>query len=179
MALAINIRQFRQSDAEALHAAIQESLAEVTPWMTNLSADLSVPDIRRFATHTLVEWDEGTAYHHVIEAAADGRVLGGIGLTQINRLHMFGNIYYWVRTSAAGQGVASTAVRQLARFAFAQVGVKRLEIVMAVGNAASRQAAEKAGASYEGRLRNRLQMYNVWHDAYMYALTPADLAEAG
>ncbi len=176
MPLAINIRPFRQPDAEALHAAIQESLAELTPWMTNLSADLTVADLRRLATHMLVEWDEGTAYHHVIVAPGDGRVLGGIGLTQINQLHMFGNIYYWVRTSAAGQGVASTAVRQLARFGFDQVGVKRLELVMAVGNAASRKAAEKAGASYEGRLRNRLQMFNVWHDAFMYSLTPADLA---
>lgn len=176
MPIAITLRPFSPDDAEALHAAVQESLEQVTPWLTNLSADLTVADIRRFAAHTLTEWDEGTAYHHVIAAAADGRVLGGIGLTQINRLHMFGNIYYWVRTSAAGRGVASAAVRQLAQFAFTTLGVKRLEIVMAVGNEASRKAAAKAGATYEGRLRNRLQMHNVWHDAYMYSLVPADVA---
>lgn len=160
-------------DAAALHAAITESHAELNPWLPSLSAGLSVADIQRFAAAAQVEADEGAAFHHVI-LDADDRLLGGIGLTQINRLHLFGNIYYWVRTGAAGHGAASAAVRQLARFGFAQVGIKRLEIVMAVGNTASRKAAEKAGATYEGRLRNRLQMHNVWHDAYMYSLTPDD-----
>lgn len=178
MTPAIHIRPMQPGDAEPLHAAIAESLAEVGPWLPNLSAGLTVADVQRFIATAQVEWDEGTAYHHVITAAADGRVLGTLGLTQINRLHLFGNVYYWVRTSAAGHGAASAAVRQLARFAFAQVGLKRLEIVMAVGNAASRKAAEKAGATYEGRLRNRLQMHNEWHDAYMYSLTPDDFAAA-
>jgi len=69
--------------------------------------------------------------------------------------------------------------RQAARFGFDRVGVKRLEIVMAVGNQASRRAAEKAGATYEGRLRNRLMIYDVWHDACMFSLVPADLAAPG
>jgi ribosomal-protein-serine acetyltransferase len=179
MPLPITLRPIAPSDAEALHAAIHESLEQVSPWLTSLNASLTITDIRRFAAHAQLEWEEGTAYHHVITTAGDGQVLGGIGLTQINPLHQFGNIYYWVRTSAAGQGAASAAVRQLARFGFESVGVKRLEIVMAVGNLASRRAAEKAGATYEGTLRNRLMMYNVWHDAFMFSLIPADLDGAG
>ena len=175
MPIAIKIRQYAAEDAEPLYEAVQESLEQVRPWMTNLSAGLTIADIRGFAAHAQTEWEEAIAYHHVIVAAEGGRVLGGIGLTQINRNHMFGNCYYWVRTSAAGQGIASTAVRQLARFAFDQVGLKRLEILMAIGNEASKRAAEKAGATFEGRLRDRLMMYNVWHDAYVYSLIPADL----
>jgi RimJ/RimL family protein N-acetyltransferase len=175
MAIAVKIGLYTLAHVPGTMEAVKESLPEVSPWLPNLSADLTAADMERFAAHAQTEWDEGTAYHHAITAAADGRVLGGIGLTQINRLHMFGNIYYWVRTSAAGQGVASAAVRQLAKFGFEQVGVRRLEIVMAVGNQASRRAAEKAGATYEGRLRNRLMMYNVSHDAFMFSLIPGDV----
>jgi RimJ/RimL family protein N-acetyltransferase len=171
----INLRAFTPADAEPMYAAIRESLPEVSPWLTSLTADLTLTDIGRFIAHAQIEWDEATAFHHVIAAADDGRVLGSIGLAQINKLHQFANIYYWVRTSAARQGVASAAVRQVARFGFGTLGLRRLEIVMAVGNAASRRAAEKAGATYEGRLRNRLMMYTVSHDAFMFSLVPDDM----
>src|SRR5437764_6118705 len=35
-----------------------------------------------------------------------GRFLGGVGINFINRVHQFANLGYWVRTSAAGRGVA-------------------------------------------------------------------------
>jgi RimJ/RimL family protein N-acetyltransferase len=172
---AVRLRPLAAEDAPELHAAIHESLAEVNPWLPNLHGGLTVEDVRGFTTMTAQEWANGTSYHQVIAEAAGDRPVGGIGLTQINRTHLFANVYYWVRTSAAGRGVASQAVRQLAPWAFEQVGLLRLEILMAVGNTASRRAAEKAGAVFEARLRSRLVMHGVAHDAYLYSLLPADV----
>jgi RimJ/RimL family protein N-acetyltransferase len=173
--MGVRLRPMAAEDAPELHAAIHESLAEVNPWLPNLHGGLTLDDVRAFAATTAQEWANGTSYHQVIVGEPEGRLLGGIGLTQINRTHLFANVYYWVRTSAAGRGAASQAVRQLAPWAFTHVGLVRLEILMATGNTASRRAAEKAGAVLEARLRSRLVMHGVAHDAYMYSLIPGDV----
>ena len=56
------------------------------------------------------------------------------------------NLSYWVRASERGRGFAGRAVRLMARFAFEELGLQRLEILIAVDNAASQRVAEKAGA---------------------------------
>jgi RimJ/RimL family protein N-acetyltransferase len=43
-------------------------------------------------------------------------------------------------------------------------------------NLASCRAAEKAGAHFEGFLRNRLHLHGDWHEAAMYSFVPGDLA---
>jgi RimJ/RimL family protein N-acetyltransferase len=112
---------------------------------------------------------EGHEYAFAI-VGDDGRFLGGCGINQINRVHRFGNLGYWVRTSATGRGVASGAVRQAAAFAFQNTDLVRLEIVCAVGNERSRRVAARAGAVREGVLRNRLLLHGSPVDAVMFSL---------
>jgi RimJ/RimL family protein N-acetyltransferase len=112
---------------------------------------------------------EGREYTFAI-VGTDGRFLGGCGVNQINRIHRFGNLGYWVRTSATRHGVAAEAVRQLAEFAFQNADLVRLEIVCAVGNNASQRVAERAGAVREGILRRRLLLHGQPVDAVMYSL---------
>jgi ribosomal-protein-serine acetyltransferase len=57
-----------------------------------------------------------------------------------------------VRTRQTGQGIATAAVRLIARFGFEDLGLRRLELLVAVDNMASRRVAEKVGATFEGVL---------------------------
>jgi ribosomal-protein-serine acetyltransferase len=95
--------------------------------------------------------------------------------TLCNHGHRYANLFYWVRSSRLRQGVASAAVRLLARYAFETVGLQRVEIVVAVGNAASARVAEKVGAVREGILRNRIFLHGSSYDAFSYSLIPGDL----
>jgi RimJ/RimL family protein N-acetyltransferase len=90
-------------------------------------------------------------------------------------VHQFGNLGYWVRTSAAGRGVASKASRLVARFGFEELGLHRIEILAAVSNVASQRVAEKIGAAREGVLRKRLLIRGEPQDAVMFSLVPEDL----
>jgi RimJ/RimL family protein N-acetyltransferase len=65
--------------------------------------------------------------------------------------------------------VATEAVKLAREWGFAETGLVRLEVLVAVGNLASRRVAEKAGAVYEGTLRSRLLVQGTRHDAAMYA----------
>jgi RimJ/RimL family protein N-acetyltransferase len=61
------------------------------------------------------------------------------------------------------------------KFAFTQLGLRRIEIVAAVGNVPSQRVAEKAGASREGVLRNRLLINGESLDAVLFSLVPEDV----
>jgi len=149
--------------------AARESIGEVFPWLAWCHAQYSMTDAVEWIRTRASLATEGREYTFAI-VSSDGRFLGGCGINQINRVHKFGNLGYWVRTLATRRGVATAAVRQLAAFAFRKTDLVRLEIVCAVANAASQRVAERAGAMREGILRHRLQLHGRHVDAVMYSL---------
>ena len=63
----------------------------------------------------------------------------------------------------------------VARFGFDELKLRRIEIVAAINNKASQRVAEKAGATREGILRNRLVVRDKVYDTVMFSLIPGDL----
>jgi ribosomal-protein-serine acetyltransferase len=166
---ACSIRAYEPEDAQALWEAARESVEEVFPWLPWCHAHYSMAEAVEWARSRAPLAAEGREYAFAI-IGADGRFLGGCGLNQVNRLHRFANLGYWVRTSATRHGVATEAVRQVAHFAFRNSDLLRLEIVCAVGNERSQRVAERAGAVREGVLRHRLLLHGQPVDAVMYSL---------
>ena len=153
----------------ALHAAARESVAAVFPWLPWCHPDYSIEEAKEWTASRPRLFRDGLEYSFAIVDAAGG-MLGGCGLNQVNRLHRFANLGYWVRTSMMGRGVAPSAIRELARFAFEQTDLFRLEIVCAVGNERSQRAAARSGAIREGILRDRLLLRGQQCDAVMYSI---------
>ena len=149
--------------------AARESCTEVFRWLPWCHPQYSMAEAEEWIRSRPPLAAEGREYSFAI-VGEDGRFLGGCGLNQINRIHRFANLGYWVRTSATGRGVATTAVRQVADFAFQDTDLVRLEIVCAVGNERSQRVAERAGAIREGVLRHRLLVHGQPVDAVMYGL---------
>ena len=130
-------------------------------------------DRREFIRRTAVS-GAALAVGSVITDASTGEYLGNCGIDGINEKYRFCNLGYWVRTSRTRQGIASRAARMAARFAFQNAGLLRAEIVIAMGNLASQKAALKAGAHFEGILKNRMVVRTAVFDAVMYSLSPED-----
>jgi ribosomal-protein-serine acetyltransferase len=164
-----SLRAYEPDDAGALREAVRESVAEVFPWLAWCHAQYSMAEAVEWIRSRRQLAAEGREYTFAI-VGDSGRFLGGCGINQINRIHKFGNLGYWVRSSATGRGVASEAVRQLADFAFQSTDLVRLEIVCAVGNERSQRVAVRAGAVREGLLRRRLVLHGQPVDAVMYSL---------
>jgi ribosomal-protein-serine acetyltransferase len=164
-----SVRAYSPEDAQALWEAARESVGEVHRWLPWCHPQYSMAEAEEWIRSRAPLAAEGREYMFAI-VGIDGRFLGGCGLNQINRIHRFGNLGYWVRTSATRHGVATEAVRQVADFAFGNTDLVRLEIVCAVGNDASQRVAERAGAVREGVLRNRLLLHGASVDAVMYSL---------
>lgn len=173
---AVVLRPWQKADADRLWAAMQESQAEMHRWLPVTSGVASIDDVRAYIRDTQNWRVAGDGYDFTVEDASSADLLGGCGLSQINRNHRFANLYYWVRTSRTRQGVARRAIRLAARFGIESLGLQRVEVVVQVGNVASMRAAEGAGAQREGVLRSRLFNRGAAVDAVMYSLIAEDLA---
>lgn len=173
----ITLRPYRAEDVLLLYEAASESIAEVYPWMPWCHPGYTIKDSRSWIESRLGAWGQPD-YDFVIVEQATGRFLGAVGLNQINRVHDFANLGYWVRSSATGRGIAVLAVRLCARFGFDELKLHRLEIVVDVDNRRSQRVAEKAGAIREGLARHRCKAGDTWRDAFMFSLLPIDLGDS-
>ncbi len=165
----MRLRRYRPEDAPALHEAAVESQADVFPFLPWCHPGYTLEEARAYVDGRGPAFAEETAFAFAIEDA-QGRYLGCVELNQIDHGYRRANLGYWVRSSATGRGVAVEAVRQVARFAFRDTLLQRLEIVCAASNARSRRVAEKAGALFEGLARDRLRLHDRQHDAAVFSL---------
>jgi ribosomal-protein-serine acetyltransferase len=170
MELPVRLRPYQLKDAPFAFEAVRESIAALRPWMPWCHPGYSIEETRSWLATQVAAFENRVAFEFAITSAG-GEYLGGCGLNQIDTANQRANLGYWVRSSVAGRGVATAAVRLLRQWGFGNTDLVRLEIVVATGNAASQRVAQKAGAVREGILRSRLLLHGISHDAAMYSLT--------
>ena len=105
----------------------------------------------------------------------DGAFCGEINLSSIQR-GPFQNAYvgYWIDEAVAGRGLMPEAVVVLARFAFEDLHLHRIQVSIIPRNAASRRVAEKLALRNEGTALRYLEINGVWEDHVRYGLTVED-----
>lgn len=170
----ILLRPYCEADVEHLYSAVRESIPEVSRWLPWCHEKYSLEESRDFIASRRLADKGDEWYSFAVFEKPSGAFVGGVGLTFFNLVHQFANLGYWVRTSAAGRGFATSATRLAARFGFEQLALRRIEIVAAADNVASQRVAEKAGAIREGVARKRLLIHGESYDAVVYSLIPAD-----
>ncbi len=170
----ISIRRIKQSDVQQLYEATYESIDDLRRWMPWCHPDYTIKETIEFVRSRSEAWDTDEERSLVIVDHRSGDILGGCGLNRFDRDYACANLGYWVRTSAAGRGIGTAATRLLARYAFEKEHLHRVEILVAAGNLASQRVAEKAGATREGVLRDRLNVWGMYHDAVLYSLLATD-----
>jgi RimJ/RimL family protein N-acetyltransferase len=168
----IRIRPYRLDDATVIWQAVRESMKELQPWMPWCHPGYAIDETRSWLSAQVQAFQHRSAFEFAI-TTDQGAYLGGCGLNQIDPLNQRANLGYWVRSSAASQGVATAATILTRDWGFANTDLVRIEILVAVGNVASRRVAEKSGAVYEGTLRTRLTVHGKRHDAAMYSFVRA------
>ena len=173
----IIIRPFVPEDRASLYAAIRESIETISPWMSWCHAEFSMRDVDDWLTLCGKNWQTEADREFGIFDAKSNEALGCVGINQFNREHGFANLGYWVRANRTGSGIATTAARLAARFAFLELKLSRIEIVARVDNVASRRVAEKVGAKFECVARNRLLHKGLPNDATVYSLLPGEVAD--
>jgi RimJ/RimL family protein N-acetyltransferase len=117
--------------------------------------------------------EQGIFMPLLVADAESGEILGGVTIHQINWELGQGEIGYWLFPRARGRGVATRAARFLAEHAF-DLGLKRIEARVFVGNPESERVLERAGFTREGVLRSLPMRRGGRGDMTLYSLLPGE-----
>ncbi|MCX4550234.1 GNAT family N-acetyltransferase [Streptomyces sp. NBC_01387] len=107
----------------------------------------------------------------------DGAVVGGVGITRIDRHMRRSGVGYWVLPERRRRGIATRALELCSRWAFEQENLHRIELGHALENAGSCRVAERCGYLYEGTRRGAMhqaQRIGTYRDQHLHARLASD-----
>ncbi len=118
----------------------------------------------------LEEHERGTTLPHVV-LDDEGDVVGRVTLSQVVRGPLqSASLGYWVDERHTGRGLATEAVREVTRLAFAELGLHRVEAGTLVDNTASQRVLERCGFVRYGLAPTYLRIAGAWRDHVLYQL---------
>ncbi|HEX6687005.1 MAG TPA: GNAT family protein [Candidatus Limnocylindrales bacterium] len=117
----------------------------------------------------LHEHRDGVTLPHVI--LVSGKVVGRVTLSGIARgPFLSARLGYWVAPTHGGRGVATTAVGDIARVAFEELGLHRLEAGTLLHNVPSQRVLERNGFVRFGIAQKFTKIAGEWQDHALYQL---------
>lgn len=122
------------------------------------------------AEHWIRQATEATPETH-FAIAIHGEAVGGIGLDlQTDVFRKSAEIGIWLGEAYWGRGIATEAVRAMTHFGFAHFDLCRIYAGVFEWNPPGARALEKAGYSFEGRLRKSVTKDGQTIDQMLYAI---------
>ena len=97
----------------------------------------------------------------------DGECAGIISIQDINEHKA--EISYWIGRQYRGKGIMTKVVKEITKFGFGQIGLKRMYAHVFPYNKASMRVLEKAGYKFEGILRKNVVKDGKPIDEYLFA----------
>lgn len=165
------LRGPRDDDTDALYALFSDPRV-MRYWsrsaMTERSeaAGLIVEIGERFEQREMLNW--------VIASRRDDVVVGTCTLFHFDPRHRRAELGYALRSDLWGLGLASEAVAVALDWAFATLGLHRIEADIDPRNAASRRLLDRLGFASEGLLRERFFVEGDATDSEIFGLLASD-----
>lgn len=158
------LRPWRMTDVPALAAAANNR----NVWLT----------LRDIMPHPYTTADAETYIRRQLEKSPSlsfcieiaGGAAGGIGLhpqEDVNRITA--ELGYWLAEPYWGRGIMTEAVRAVVRHGFNSGLLQRIEAFVYANNRASTRVLEKAGFTFEGRLRSNVIKDGEVLDSLLYS----------
>jgi ribosomal-protein-alanine N-acetyltransferase len=129
---------------------------DVAKWLAFVPHPYTRQDAERWIQHCEKNAGSGpdpTGYELAIELESEGKVIGGVSLNQVSRFHGTAGGGIWLNSRYQGYGYGSEAFGEKIRFAFEDLGLRRLENGFFKGNAASQAMQQRFGYGLEGEKR--------------------------
>lgn len=149
------LRPAQAGDGPDLNAAIRESHDDLRLWLP--FAQRGAPTLEDSEAGCRTDYAKFLLRERIALHLYDresGELVGSAGMYHPNYEFGIFEIGYWVRKSRARRGYVTEAINAVTRYAFAQLGAKRVIITCNASHAASRGVPERLGFPMEGTVRN-------------------------
>jgi ribosomal-protein-alanine N-acetyltransferase len=177
------LRAPRTEDVAALRLALRRNSVHLKPWSASPAPGedpASLTSVSRAVLRYRKEWKHGQAFVLLVTPREDERrIIGRVALGGIQRGALLSaHLGYWIDAEHEGKGLMTEAVREATSFAFAALGLHRVQAAVMPRNAGSQRVLEKAGYRREGLAVRYLCIASVWEDHVLYAVTGEEWAAA-
>ena len=166
----VTTRLLTPADAPAMAALLRTNRDFLAPWEPIRSDSYFTDDGQLLMiSEALRQHELGITLPQAI--LADGRLAGRITLSNIIRGPLLsGSLGYWVTADLNGRGVATAAARDIARIAFDELGLHRIEAGTLLHNAASQRVLLRVGFLRYGLAPRYLKIAGEWRDMELFQL---------
>lgn len=151
------LRCWNPADAPLLQSAIEQSLAELRPWISWARAEPKTLDERiELLRGFRARFDRGEELVYGIFDPDESQVLGGTGLHRRAEPGAL-EIGYWIHSGHTGRGLATEAAAALTRVAVEVESATRVLVRCDPANARSAAIPRRLGFAHEATLRGVLE----------------------
>jgi len=151
----IALRPIGEADIPDIVAACADP--EIPRW-TRVPSPYTREDAAQFLAGAATEAAAGQGVVLAVCDVARDRLIGTVGLMEVDRPRGHGEIGYWTAAPARGRGVTARAVVLLRDWAHAELGLSTIELLPHRDNHASQRVAERAGFADTGEVRSLPRM---------------------
>ena len=173
----IYLRFLRKTDTARLFAAVEESRNELDQHVTGPICLHSIFEAEELIERAKLRRRKRQGYYFGIFASSTKQFVGYVNLHGTGEQNRSGEVGYWVRTSQAGKGIATTATALIVRFGFKELRLHRIVLLAAVDNPASWRVAEKIGFVYDGVQRHEQHFQRGWVDLKCYSMLETEFRQ--
>ena len=163
----LRLRPYRADDAQAMFALYSDPRVmrywSFPPWVELAQA-------RAYLDHARAGMDSGEIFPWAIADGPSDQLIGALTLFSLHVEQRRAEIGYSLSPESQGRGLAEEALRGALQFAFAQLGLRRMEADIDPRNIASCRLVERLGFQREGLLRKRWRVNGEDCDTALYGL---------
>lgn len=163
----VRLRPWRHDDVPRIVEACADERTQ--QWLGRMPSPYRAEDATDWLRHLTAARANGTSIcWAVVDPADESTALASISFFDLEP-DVECEIGYWAHPDARGRGLVTRAMREVVRFCFEEIGVRRVTAGAAVGNAASRHVIESCGLRDWGTERLGTVVHGgrsdiVWYD---------------
>jgi len=148
------IRRFRENDGEAFYEMLDNNRSRIEELLALSVADINSKEVgEAFVRRKLSDWLLQQSYAFGIWDTNGGKPIGFVELFRIDWSVPKSCIVFFIDKEYENKGIMTEVIREIGRFAFAQLNMERIELYTASDNFPAQRLARKCGFRREGDLR--------------------------
>ncbi len=166
--ITFQLRLLHPDDAFSLFEIIDANRLYLREWLPWIDTTHTVEDSHQFIEDSIAQYKRGESV--VVAIWCDKRLVGCIALNTINHTHQKAELGYWLSRKYQRKGIITRACRQMLTYAFNELHLNRVEILVAAKNTRSRAIPERLGFTQEGTLCDYYKHPQGFLDMVMYSM---------
>ncbi len=173
----LELRLLEERHSAVVYALADRNREHLREWFAWVDATRSEDDILAFIRRSLNQLASNSGFSAGIWEQE--RYAGQISLHKVDWLNRRAEIGFWLGREFQGRGMVTDACRAVTRHALVELGLNRVEIRCATGNAKSKGIPLRLGFTLEGVLRQAELLHDQYVDVEVYSMLRSEFLRWG